>query len=164
MKGLVGETHEIGDHARGEEGEEGRPDRDPEIEPEAHPVHVEEIVIELAADTREIGIGRLENLGETRESWPYREPLTVVGQGPLELGDDLGRSGLGPIRLISPRRTLISWGSSSRWLQRKKRPTGVTRLSPGMHHLGPSSSLSRYMERIFRIVKGFPFSPSRCWV
>ena len=65
MKGLVRESHEIGDHARGKEEEKGRPDRDPEIEPETHPIDVKEIVIELAADASEIRIRRLEDLGKT---------------------------------------------------------------------------------------------------
>ena len=70
--------------------EQRRPDRDAEVEPEAHAVDVVKVIIELATDGPQVGIGRLEYLGQARQSGPDREPLVVVRQGMFELGDDLG--------------------------------------------------------------------------
>src|SRR5947199_21850 len=52
------------------------------------------------------------------------------------LGTNSGRSGRGPTRLMSPRSTFHNWGSSSRWVRRRRRPTGVTRGSPGVDQQG----------------------------
>src|SRR6185503_8623168 len=50
--------------------------------------------------------------------------------------------GLGPTRLMCPRSTLTSWGSSSRLVRRSQRPTGVTRGSSRILKTGPSISFA----------------------
>ncbi len=71
------------------------------------------------------------------------------------------RSGRGPTILISPRRTLMSSGSSSRLVDRNRRPKGVNRLLSGSGF--PSQSTASSMVRNFIISNGWPFRPGRCW-
>ena len=52
-------------------------------------------------------------------------------------------NGLGPTRLISPLRTLINCGNSSRLVRLRMRPTRVTRGSPNTLKVGPST-VERY--------------------
>ena len=53
-----------------------------------------------------------------------------------------GTGGRGPTRLISPRNTFQSCGSSSRLMRRSRRPTRVTRGSLRILKIGPSASFS----------------------
>src|SRR5437016_4487638 len=66
------------------------------------------------------------------------------------------------MKLISPRRTLTSWGSSSRFQRRSTRPTRVTRGSPALVMRGPGSELILIV-RNFRMSNGLPRSPTRAW-
>ena len=92
--------------------------------------------------------GALQHLRQASQTGPNAQPLPIIGQDACQLAAISGRSGRGPIRLISPIRTLTSWGSSLTWLARRNLPTGVTRRSPGRHQTGPDSrSLSWYMVR-----------------
>ena len=60
---------------------------------------------------------------------------------------------------MSPTRTFISWGSSSILLLRRKRPTGVMRLSLPVVIFRPALSLR--MERNLKMRKGLPPLPMR---
>src|SRR5690606_3604175 len=70
-------------------------------------------------------------------------------------------SGRGPTRLISPRITLISSGSSSRLVLRSSCPTGVSRSSSGRS--APPGPTVSVMVRNLRISNGTPRSPGRVW-
>ena len=83
-------------------------------------------------------------------------------------------SGRGPTRLISPRTTFQSCGSSSRLVLRRTRPTRVTRgsrtsLKTGSGRRSTStrserrSSASQTIVRNLSIRNGLPFAPTRVW-
>ena len=86
-----------------------------------------------------------------------------------------GNAGHGPIRLISPRMTETSWGSSSMLVARRSRPTFVTRGSCATLNSGPPPrslrcemspirrSASTLIERSFGISKVVPLRPTRRW-
>ena len=74
-----------------------------------------------------------------------------------------GRSGRGPTRLMSPRRTLSSCGSSSMRWARMKAPTRVMRGSRSVAQRGPAASASTRMLRNFSNVKTLPRRPTRSW-
>lgn len=71
------------------------------------------------------------------------------------------RRGLGPIRLISPFRTLISCGISSREVFLIKLPSGVIRSWSGNRF--PSASFLSFMVLNFTIPKIFPSFPGLFW-
>ena len=71
--------------------------------------------------------------GLTRRRWMSSESHASVSWG---------RAGRGPTRLISPRTTFQSWGSSSIEVLRRMRPTRVTRGSCLILKSGPSASFS----------------------
>ena len=54
----------------------------------------------------------------------------------LNCSTNTGRSGRGPTMLMSPMSTLMNWGSSSNDERRRKRPSGVARLSPRLAQMG----------------------------
>ena len=63
---------------------------------------------------------------------------------------------------MSPLSTFHSSGSSSRLVERKKRPNGVRRTASGSN--SPSVPRSLVMLRNFTILKGLPCMPGRTWV
>ena len=65
-------------------------DRDPDIEPKAHPFHIIEVVIQLATDTIEIRIGGLEHLDKPGEAGTNLKAAGIVGQCASELVGDFG--------------------------------------------------------------------------
>ncbi len=82
--------------------------------------------------------------------------------------------GLGPTRLISPLRTLKSWGSSSRLVFRKNRPIRVKRgsfiilkagpsISFKCHTFSRSFSASATIERNLYMIKRLPCLPILSW-
>src|SRR5262245_23385073 len=86
----------------------------------------------------------------------------------------LASIGRGPIKLISPRRTFTSWGSSSMSKRRSHRPTRVTRGSRQTLKIGPSASFIGWrsgasdsapstMLRNLSIRKRRLLSPIRSW-
>ena len=72
-----------------------------------------------------------------------------------------GTSGRGPTRLISPRSTLNSCGSSSILLRRRSLPILVIRRSPEAVIFSPCLSAPRTMLRNLMTWKGLPFWPTR---
>ena len=80
----------------------------------------------------------------------------------LRLSTKKGRSGRGPIKLISPLSTLNIWGISSIRVVRMKEPMGVMRESFSAAQRGtPSLSASVRMERNFSSMKVLPSRPTR---
>src|SRR5580700_3328657 len=74
--------------------------------------------------------------------------------------ESLGR---GPTMLISPRRTLINWGSSSSFQRRRKGPTEVNLWLIEVVTEGRLAVARRTgIVRNFRIVNGCPSLPTRC--
>lgn len=69
-------------------------------------------------------------------------------------------NGRGPTRLMSPMITDQSCGSSSRLLDRRRRPSGVRRFSSG--RCAPSSLRSSVIVRNFATTIGSAFLPARC--
>ena len=123
----IGEPEDHADPGEGDaEAIQRRGQDDPEVEPGAQAVHVGEIVGQLAPDALQAGVGRLLDLGQPGDPGADGQPAAVVGEGALE-----------PREEISPSRTLMSWGSSSRWVERSTRPTGVMRGSPGRLQVAP---------------------------
>ena len=91
-----------------------------------------------------------------------------------ELGDLLRSAGRGPIRLMSPLRTLISCGSSSRLVRRRTWPILVIRGSRAILNSGPvrwlspsmaasRASASTTIVRNLSIPNSAPSRPTRCW-
>jgi hypothetical protein len=74
-----------------------------------------------------------------------------------------GISGRGPTRLIVPQTTSQSWGSSSRWNLRRKRPNGCSRTSDRCVLVGVDRRITGN-ERIFRNRNSLPWWPRRIWV
>ena len=72
-----------------------------------------------------------------------------------------GRSGRGPTIDISPLRTFRSCGNSSRLVERRILPNGVTRLSPGVVHPGPWLSALAYIVLNLTILKRLPSKLTR---
>ena len=66
------------------------------------------------------------------------------------------------IKLMSPLRTFQSSGSSSRLVERRKRPKAVRRMLSGNRL--PSVSRASVMVRNLSILNGFPCKPRRTWV
>src|SRR5690606_40626165 len=92
---------------------------------------------------------------------PFLLVLPIPARTPLLPYPTLFRS-RGPTRLISPRRTFTSEGSSSRLVERSTQPSRVRRRSSLS---GPSSSPGRgsRMVRNLTSSKGVPPRPARCW-
>ena len=65
------------------------------------------------------------------------------------------------MKLISPRRILISSGNSSIDVARSQRPKGVSRWASGSK--APLASQALFMVRNFKSQKAFPRRPGRCW-
>ena len=72
--------------------------------------------------------GRVVTPGRTRSRSVY------WGIASASTGTNSGRSGRGPTRLISPFRTLSSWGSSSTWVVRRTAQLEDSHLSPPPVH------------------------------
>lgn len=66
-------------------------------------------------------------------------------------------NGLGPTRLISPLRTFMSSGNSSRLVERNILPNRVNRSTSGSNI--PSGSLFSVIVLNLNIINGLPFSP-----
>ena len=70
-------------------------------------------------------------------------------------------SGLGPTRLICPKRTFINCGSSSNRVFRRNIPTLVLRSSTSLLNCGPCFSASTNMLLNLMILNGMPLWPIR---
>src|SRR5208337_507764 len=75
---------------RNAEEKKDRGKEDTEIEARAYPFDIVNVVIELAANAGHVRIGSLQYLRQTGEPRPNQEATTVIGEGSLELGDNLG--------------------------------------------------------------------------
>ena len=93
-----------------------------DVEPHAAPLQVLQIQLEPLLHRKAVSTFDLPQSGDSGLDF---EPLanSAVRKAPLPHGN----GGRGPTSDISPRSTLISWGSSSRLVRRRNAPTAVTR-------------------------------------
>ena len=127
-----------------------RLDDDEQVERERQVLDVEEVVLQLlhrVLDAGAVGVAHLRPAGEPG----LHDVALAVERNLLRSASatNSGRSGRGPTRLMSPRRTFQSCGSSSSRVRRRNRPTGVTRVSPlgRPHRAGARFSASCRIER-----------------
>lgn len=71
-------------------------------------------------------------------------------------------NGLGPMRLMSPLSTLMSWGISSKLVLRMNLPTGVRRTASGRRF--PTASFFSFIVLNLMTLKSLPCLPGRVWV
>src|SRR5215218_653214 len=93
-----------------------RPEQDLDVEPQRPAVDVLEVALDPSI---EVGLTPRADLPEAGDTGLHRQPAPVPHVVPRDLGRKRRR---GPTRLISPRRTFHSWGSSSSDDRRNKAP------------------------------------------
>jgi hypothetical protein len=96
--------------------------QDQQIQPDAAVAQVVEVVAELQFIILHAGAVGHVHLRPTAQARADPVPQPVVGDALLQFPFQLR-----PLRLISPRSTFSSWGSSSRRVRRSHTPTGVMR-------------------------------------
>jgi hypothetical protein len=122
--------------------------QDTKVEKETAVLNIVEVITKLFAGILDrSAIGRID-LCPASDPGFYGMTLGVERDCRGKLVDKVGRSGRGPTMLMSPRNTLISWGSSSIRVRRTNRPIRVIRGSRSAAQIGiPSASASWRMLR-----------------
>ena len=101
-------------------------EQDLQVQPEGPVIHVPDIQAELFFPGQGVAAVDLRPAGDAG-----LDLVTAGLVGRVAFQIDWIRSGRGPTRLIWPRSTLNSSGSSSRLVERRKRPSAVSRLASG---------------------------------
>ena len=147
-----------------------RPQDDPHVEPDRPAVDVLEVGLDPSIEVR---LATRRRPARARSS-----PAASTGAGDARRRSaptSAGNGGRGPTRLISPRRTLSSWGSSSSDVRRSHRPARVDpRVGRHLEGVAPDLVL---VEEVLELLlgvrrpssgtsttsKGRPCRPTRCW-
>ena len=110
------------------EGGEHRQQQDLQVERERPVADV--VVVQLDAVGQRGLAAQAVDLGPAGDAGLDAVAVGVAASSAPKASTNSGRSGRGPTRLISPRSTLISWGSSSSEVRRRKRPTACAGRGP----------------------------------
>ena len=116
----------------------GGAEQDDHVECERPVLDVEQVEPLVGVERRVVASLDLPEAGDARDA-----PGGVRGARSGNSSTSVRKAGRGPTRLISPFSTLISWGSSSRLVRRRKWPIRVTRGSTPILNSGPERWLSR---------------------